>query len=125
MIMFSGKSAAKTFFARFFDKDQSNKEPLDDADDAAGLPRRKRSQSMFAHNVDSLLSGDHPGGVQPAGREEEEIQRRLLDMVGAETRLDPVQHPDGPDGIFKKLLDNCDRLNSRRATDFSQVGEQF
>jgi hypothetical protein len=55
--MWSGKAAAKTFFARFFDKKPAK------AKEAEAVPRRKRSHSLFAPNMNALLTGEHAGGV--------------------------------------------------------------
>ena len=70
--MFNGKSPA-TFFVKLFDKEKdandnnTSKEDLDEnIEDFGGRPNgvegRKRSQSMFAPNVTSLLAGNHFGG---------------------------------------------------------------
>ena len=61
MSLFGGKSAA-TFFSRLFDKEKE-KPP----DDPEVTYQRKRSQSMFAPNVSSLMSGDHVGGITERG----------------------------------------------------------
>jgi len=58
--MWSGKAAAKTFFGRFFDKKPAK------AKEAEAIPRRKRSHSLFAPNMNALLTGDHAGGVMAA-----------------------------------------------------------
>ena len=59
MSLFGGKSAA-TFFSRLFDKEKP-------PDDPEVTYQRKRSQSMFAPNVSSLMSGDHVGGITERG----------------------------------------------------------
>ena len=65
--MFKGKSPA-TFFVKLFDKekdanDNNTKEDIDEnIEDRNGVEGRKRSQSMFAPNVTSLLAGNHIGG---------------------------------------------------------------
>jgi hypothetical protein len=56
--MWSGKAAAKTFFARFFDNKKQAKTKEADA-----VPRRKRSHSLFAPNLNALITGEHVGGV--------------------------------------------------------------
>ena len=65
--MFNGKSPA-TFFVKLFDKekdanDNNTKEDIDEnIEDQNGVEGRKRSQSMFAPSVTSLLAGNHIGG---------------------------------------------------------------
>jgi hypothetical protein len=70
--MWSSKSAARTFFARLFEnkkKSAKHQQPSKDDDDdmaesAAALHgRRKRSHSLFAPNMNALLSGQHIGGL--------------------------------------------------------------
>ena len=69
--MFNGKSPA-TFFVKLFEKekdanDNDTKKDIDEinedfAERPNGMEGRKRSQSMFAPNVASLLAGNQIGG---------------------------------------------------------------
>ena len=63
MSLFGGKSAA-TFFARLFDKDKTPASP----EEPEVTYQRKRSQSLFAPNVSSLMAGDHVGGIGGKGK---------------------------------------------------------
>ena len=61
MSLFGGKSAA-TFFTKLFEKE---KDPPEEPEVTSY--QRKRSQSLFAPNVSSLMSGDHVGGIGGKG----------------------------------------------------------
>ena len=127
--MFGGKSAAKTFFSRLFEKDKVKKE------EPELIYQRKRSQSLFAPNVAALLSGEHVGGVHgtsssvsgepfnipaPVTIEFDDI------MAASERDMDTTtikvgEKKDEEDEDLEYLRLNCDRLNDRRATNFTQV----
>ena len=127
--MFGGKSAAKTFFSRLFEKDKVKKE------EPELIYQRKRSQSLFAPNVAALLSGEHVGGVHgmsssvaveplkltvPVTIEFDDI------MTASERDMDTTtikvgEKKDEEDEDLEYLRLNCDRLNDRRATNFTQV----
>ena len=168
--MFSGKSAAKTFFSRLFEKDKVKKE------EPELIYKRKRSQSLFAPNVSALLSGEHVGGIHagalhlvpdPQGGEhvgdphcassphhsepdsEEHAQDQAenhpklivpvslesADMVTdnqenisnniveEKTDVNKNRCDEDEDEDLEYLRLSCDRIQQRRATDFSQVSQ--
>ena len=138
--MFIGKSAAKTFFARFFEKEKvQNEEPQ-------LLQQRKRSQSLFAPSAASLLSGDHVGGYRGESssiggepfNSPLHMASELTDTMNAENLDLDSNKPEtndknsltdsekvDEDEDLQYLRLNCDRLKERRATDFSQVSESI
>jgi hypothetical protein len=138
--MFGGKSAAKTFFSRLFEKEKVKKE------EPEIFYQRKRSQSLFAPNVAALLSGEHVGGVHgmssslaaeplkltvPVTIEFDDIMtasERDMDTttIKVETKIGMSKNKeDEEDEDLEYLRLNCDRLNDRRATDFSQVKTSY
>ena len=134
--MFIGKSAAKTFFARFFEKEKvQNEEPQ-------LLQQRKRSQSLFAPNAASLLSGDHVGGYRGesssiGGEPFNSSMHMSSELTDTKNAVNLDHESNKPETNEKNSLTdsekadededlqylrlNCDRLKERRATDFSQV----
>ena len=135
--MFGGKSAAKTFFSRLFEKEKVKKE------EPELIYQRKRSQSLFAPNVAALLSGEHVGGVHGlscslAGDPSNfavPVSLQFADIMTAaeinietttkekvEEKVDLNQNRNDDDEDLEYLRLSCDRLHDRRATDFSQVG---
>jgi len=138
--MFGGKSAAKTFFSRLFEKEKVKKE------EPELIYQRKRSQSLFAPNVAALLSGEHVGGVHglscslagdpsnfavPVSLQfadimtaaEINIETTIKEKVEETVDLNQNRNDDDEDLEYLRL--SCDRLHDRRATDFSQANSDL
>jgi len=161
--MFNGKSPA-TFFVKLFEKekdanDNDTKEDIDEinedfAERPNGMEGRKRSQSMFAPNVASLLAGNQIGGkvesVQTAMRDvltslssqpylsipalpplphlttisKQFASSESIEDVNNDDQDDVSDHSDEIQNL-NFLRTNCDRLTQRRATDFSQANSDL
>jgi len=137
--MFGGKTAAKTFFSRLFEKEKLKKE------EPEIKYQRKRSQSLFAPNVAALLSGEHVGGVHglscslgiagepfnfpvPVCIDLDHIKAASYSYKDSESinfEEQNVQNKEEEEEDLDYLRLNCDRLNDRRATDFSQANSDL